>query len=814
MANGGVSPELSRMRHALKELTQDGQLRIVFNWSCINLVADCNGGHIILVPACLVSSAVKIHLRLGIAVMDLRTVSLCVFWLLQLADTEVLDLKLKLDPVFPLAIDATLEHTPGDVVQFRYTRSDAVGDVLAMNVTTNAGSSTTTVKLLRLHPNKEYTVQVDTLTRWGQTGRNPFAAKIKTGGSGVPELDDAPVATVTGKPSWEVVMVSHLVQNDPQRPYLVAFDKTGWMVWYLEGGSSAGSGSVWDQIPDTGNIVVLQTGVYRYWTKHSSEFTPSKRLVSRAEPTCSLADGATTLLHHEARIDRVEPTQPVLSFMSSVKNLTGFTNPQMADVLVKWDRNQGTVQPLYNMFDYFDVNKVRGVLSNETKQAVCTTTPLYACDDWTHANAASRYGDSYVVSLRHLSAIASFTATGTPKLEWVFSSEITSDFSFENDTDKFYNQHHGVRLDENLGRITMWDNGYKRPGTEKFSRALEFELDFTTKKAKLVWEFRPGVYNYHAGSLSRLRNGNRLAAASCDNEKMGSDWKACTHKLWEVTGKQDSVATAIVKRANTGELTSYIPSSGYRAIPYNSIGGEISSDGYPVRLRASSQTPTAPSTPPAPATPSTRSAGDDDSNSEDDDTMDKSLALGLIIGLGALAAIFCLVWLVTCMKCRTATMKAKGTLPPAAGSNYNTQFGQPMNNTNAAANHHNMSSHDQTPDPNTQYYNSNAAPQTENYNEGYYTDNNNPAAYQYADGNATYYGQNPLGTSGGPTTGASYDNQQGQAQGATAYPNTSAGYGTTGYNNYGNDYSGGGAQQGGSYGGYNNQQQNYGNYGY
>jgi hypothetical protein len=81
-----------------------------------------------------------------------------------------------------------------------------------------------------------------------------------------------------------------------------------------------------------------------------------------------------------------------------------------------------------------------------------------------------------------------------------------NEFTFENDPRQFAGQHSAIKLKN--GNLTLFDNGL---GLEpQYSRGIEYEIDETGKKVKLVHEYRhvPDVFANISGNLQRLDNGN------------------------------------------------------------------------------------------------------------------------------------------------------------------------------------------------------------------------------------------------------------------------------------------------------------------
>ena len=106
--------------------------------------------------------------------------------------------------------------------------------------------------------------------------------------------------------------------------------------------------------------------------------------------------------------------------------------------------------------------------------------------------------------------------------------------------------------------------------TPRFSRLAEYALDRETKKAKLVWEFRPMLnstthaYSFHAGSASRLSNGHTIGGFVCDNTLAGSE---CTIMVYEADEDGKELARLRMPSSNRSGMA-------YRALPLDSIGGE------------------------------------------------------------------------------------------------------------------------------------------------------------------------------------------------------------------------------------------------
>jgi len=153
-------------------------------------------------------------------------------------------------------------------------------------------------------------------------------------------------------------------------------------------------------------------------------------------------------------------------------------------------------------------------------------------------------------------------ASDFQSLEWTLGG-INSTFEVESNA-VFTGQHSVAELAS--GNVLLFDNGSGRPDGEKYSRALELELDSGSGAARLFWEFRPRPDNYFRGisSARRLENGNTFVAfglpAGSGGEGVGGPIE-----VLEVTPEKRVVWHLSVE----GETPSM-----YRARTLSSINGE------------------------------------------------------------------------------------------------------------------------------------------------------------------------------------------------------------------------------------------------
>jgi hypothetical protein len=193
-----------------------------------------------------------------------------------------------------------------------------------------------------------------------------------------------------------------------------------------------------------------------------------------------------------------------------------------------WDLNTNTIPRYIDLGKFFDPSKDWGHLSKDT--------------DWTHTNSISMGCDNnIIVSVRHLSAILSFDFDTFAK-QWVLATEVDSDFTFNSEEDMFYSPH-GTHQTEDC-HIMMYDNANTRADSmevqaDRWSRGAEYELDFDTMTANLVWEFRT-EYSAAKGSCTKMENGNYIVTCpKCDDKDHENTYMGF---IYEVTPEKEIVA--------------------------------------------------------------------------------------------------------------------------------------------------------------------------------------------------------------------------------------------------------------------------------
>jgi hypothetical protein len=169
----------------------------------------------------------------------------------------------------------------------------------------------------------------------------------------------------------------------------------------------------------------------------------------------------------------------------------GLTNTLFADCLVQEISPSGALVWEWRQSDHIPITDTYEIITG-------TTADPY------HMNAVELDLDGNVlVSSRHLSEITKINrATG--EVMWRLGGK-GNVFTFTNDSGFSYQ--HDIRRLSN-GHITLWDNGVQK--SPQYSRAVEYEIDETTKTITRVWEYRetPDVFSFFMGNVQRLANGN------------------------------------------------------------------------------------------------------------------------------------------------------------------------------------------------------------------------------------------------------------------------------------------------------------------
>jgi hypothetical protein len=171
-------------------------------------------------------------------------------------------------------------------------------------------------------------------------------------------------------------------------------------------------------------------------------------------------------------------------------------------------------------------------------------------EEWLHVNSAGiGCANNVIFGIRHLSAVVSFDLD-TLERQWTVSSEIESDFTFENEDDKFYDQHAAHQVAS--CNLVMYDNGNARfegyARSETWSRGMEYALDFDTMTVKVVFAF-PTDPSSSMGSVFRTQDKTNYIV-TCPDCSGTYDDELYYGKIYEVAPDSTVVSEMWIRRTN------------------------------------------------------------------------------------------------------------------------------------------------------------------------------------------------------------------------------------------------------------------------
>ncbi len=174
----------------------------------------------------------------------------------------------------------------------------------------------------------------------------------------------------------------------------------------------------------------------------------------------------------------------------------------IGNLLVETDRT-GTIYWEWSTFDHFEITDLVDFY-DLTMNII----------DFTHINSLQETSDGNIVmSVRNFDEVVKINKS-TGEIIWRIggSESKNNQYTFINDTRNgftgFSHQHSAQILPN--GNLILLDNGWLNPLQQ--TRAVEYQLDHTNKKATKVWEYyHPnGVFAGTMGSVEVLPNGNRF----------------------------------------------------------------------------------------------------------------------------------------------------------------------------------------------------------------------------------------------------------------------------------------------------------------
>ena len=231
----------------------------------------------------------------------------------------------------------------------------------------------------------------------------------------------------------------------------------------------------------------------------------------------------------------------------------------LSSVLVETDRN-GHIYWEWHAIDHTNITDVTSDI--DLTQMVI---------DFTHINSfVEDNNGNIIVSIRHFDEISKINKT-TGNFIWRMGGSAckNNEFSFVNDLNNDFvgfSHQHSITLLPN-GNILLYDNGNLKK--QLFSRAVEYQINESTKSVTKVWEYRnnPDIYCPAMGSVYRLTNGNTLinwgtkaiSELKPDNTKAfeityNSTYPSSIYRAYKYITKMNAV-TLIINGANNYSFT-------------------------------------------------------------------------------------------------------------------------------------------------------------------------------------------------------------------------------------------------------------------
>jgi hypothetical protein len=356
--------------------------------------------------------------------------------------------------------------------------------------------------LPRLLPGRVYVYEVVARNADGEPG--PHASGEFRASSLPVDLAGVHFAA-SGRPTAPLMMVE--LNGDFRGVAIV--DGSGTPVWWWrsQGGPQGHARRT------NGNFVVNDAGYGLY------EIGPDGHVVHALDAGADPFLGPLT--HHD-----VLPTpENTILFLARDARAVG-DSTLTGDAIWEWTPETGEVVKRMSVFDFLDPAHDIGMHSVGT--------------DWVHANSLA-YGDhgNLILSLNWLDQVVSI-APGFSGIEWRLGGRGSS-YAFSAGA-QFQGQHTVQQLAN--GHLLMFDNGRDRLGVDRYSRALELELDDVHHTANRVWTFVPSplLYAPYVGSVRRQANGNTVVHFGTSSGYRGATGPVSTFEvapdgqtLWQLT---------------------------------------------------------------------------------------------------------------------------------------------------------------------------------------------------------------------------------------------------------------------------------------
>jgi arylsulfate sulfotransferase len=235
------------------------------------------------------------------------------------------------------------------------------------------------------------------------------------------------------------------------------------------------------------------------------------------EQLVALGKHPITSFHHEAR--RL-PNGKIMVLAGTERLLTDVQGPGehsvLGDTILVLDKDL-QVEWVWDAFDHLDVQ--RAALLGE----VCTLGTggcaifrlADVSNDWLHGNSLALTPDgSIIYSARHQDWVIKINyANGSGSGEVLWRLGKGGDFQIvSNDRDPWFSHQHDANFPDGgpANELLVFDNGNSRHETNEnaHSRGQVYQIDETTRTARLILNVDLGSYALALGSAQRLANGN------------------------------------------------------------------------------------------------------------------------------------------------------------------------------------------------------------------------------------------------------------------------------------------------------------------
>jgi hypothetical protein len=430
-------------------------------------------------------------------------------------------------PATPVAISAAGRSVPENVASARVTFSTRLGDSVRVAYWSPDGKMQST-------PYRLARSSIDTIDVLGLQTPTAYEYRVEAQRNGVvraskrdtfsthrlpPVLAAAKIARVSGgSPS---PLVKTVIDGWRGSAYGVVFDTTGRVIWYHDFRRYGPTVTDFSRQPN-GNFTAF-IGTSFGWQRNDGyyvEITPGGREVAKYHPP-----KGSYMDPHELLLTGEGPARRAHFFTYTIRTLDlrpmgGKAKVEMAGHQLVRMTPSGTVEFIWDGWEHIGLNE--WVTDLDQKKSRTAT-------DYDHPNALTFDNDgNYVVSWRNLNQIMFIHPNTGAVLKRIGGAK--GNYRFVDDPLNGFSKQHAVKILPN-GNMLLFDNGTDH--SPRQSRGVEYQLDSTTRTARLVWQYRPAkpMFAEFVGWIERLNNGNTWVAFSMLGRVVEADAKG--NLVWE-----------------------------------------------------------------------------------------------------------------------------------------------------------------------------------------------------------------------------------------------------------------------------------------